>query len=169
MNLMVKYLAAAVVALALIAGCATDSRQSAPDYQALVASADRMEGDRATDVRRKPEQLLAFYGVRQGMTVLDVGQGLAIVVRTHRHALLYDSGPMYAPDMDSGSRIVVPYLRATGVRRLDGMIVSHEDSDHAASARPYSSRHRTEPPTRRGAVRREPEPGGRFDQGLGAK
>ncbi len=68
------------------------------------------------------------------MTVLDVGQGLAIVIRTHRHALLYDAGPIYAPDADSGSRIIVPYLRAAGVRRLDGMIVSHEDSDHAGGA-----------------------------------
>jgi competence protein ComEC len=68
------------------------------------------------------------------MTVLDVGQGLAIVIRTHAHALLYDAGPLYSPDADSGSRIVVPYLRATGVRRLDGMIVSHEDSDHAGGA-----------------------------------
>jgi competence protein ComEC len=65
------------------------------------------------------------------MAVLDVGQGLAIVVRTHNHALLYDAGPAYAPDADSGSRIVVPYLRATGVRRLDALMVSHEDNDHA--------------------------------------
>jgi competence protein ComEC len=68
------------------------------------------------------------------MTVLDVGQGLAIVIRTHAHALLYDAGPAYAPDADSGSRIVVPYLRASGVRRLDGMIVSHADADHAGGA-----------------------------------
>ena len=68
------------------------------------------------------------------MIVLDVGQGLAIVVRTHSHALLYDAGPAYAPDADSGNRIVVPYLRASGVRRLDGMIVSHADADHAGGA-----------------------------------
>jgi competence protein ComEC len=68
------------------------------------------------------------------MAVLDVGQGLAVVVRTHSHALLYDAGPMYAPDMDSGTRIVVPYLRASGVRRLDGLVVSHEDNDHAGGA-----------------------------------
>ncbi|MGH8663836.1 MAG: DNA internalization-related competence protein ComEC/Rec2 [Burkholderiales bacterium] len=68
------------------------------------------------------------------MIVLDVGQGLAIVIRTHRHALLYDAGPAYAPDADSGIRIVVPYLRASGVRRLDGMIVSHADADHAGGA-----------------------------------
>jgi competence protein ComEC len=65
------------------------------------------------------------------IAVLDVGQGLAVVVRTAKHALLYDAGPLYSPDVDSGSRIVVPYLRATGIRRLDGLIVSHADNDHA--------------------------------------
>jgi len=76
MNLMMKCFAAAVVAAAaLLVGCATDTRQAAPDYQALVAKTDRTEGDRATDVRRKPEQLLAFYAVRPGMTVLDLGAG----------------------------------------------------------------------------------------------
>jgi len=65
------------------------------------------------------------------VSVLDVGQGLSAVVRTANHALLYDAGPMYSPDADSGSRIVVPFLRATGASRLDGLIVSHADNDHA--------------------------------------
>jgi len=68
------------------------------------------------------------------LTVLDVGQGLSVVIRTARHALLYDAGPVYSADADSGSRIVVPYLRATGVRKLDGVIVSHADNDHAGGA-----------------------------------
>jgi competence protein ComEC len=68
------------------------------------------------------------------MTVLDVGQGLAVVLRTRNHALLYDTGPSFAPDADSGTRIVAPFLRATGTRRVDGMIVSHEDNDHAGGA-----------------------------------
>lgn len=68
-------------------------------------------------------------GVR--VAVLDVGQGLAVVVRTANHALLYDAGPMYSPDADSGSRVVVPYLRAMGIRRLDGIIVTHADNDHS--------------------------------------
>jgi len=58
---------------ALSAGCATEA--PAPDFQALVASPDRGEADRATDVRRKPAQLLAFYGVRPGMTVADLSAG----------------------------------------------------------------------------------------------
>lgn len=74
---------------------------------------------------------------RQGelwLTVLDVGQGLAVVARTSGHALLIDTGPAYSVDIDAGDRIVVPYLRAMGVRRLDGMIVSHDDLDHSGGA-----------------------------------
>jgi competence protein ComEC len=68
------------------------------------------------------------------IAVLDVGQGVAVVVRTARHALLYDTGPSFGPDADSGSRIIVPYLRAAGVKHLDGVIVSHDDDDHAGGA-----------------------------------
>lgn len=67
-------------------------------------------------------------------TVLDVGQGLAVLLRTRHHALLFDAGPRFATDADSGSRIVLPHLRAVGVKRLDGFIVSHADNDHAGGA-----------------------------------
>lgn len=76
----------------------------------------------------KPEQD-AFW-----VTTLDVGQGLAMVVQTARHALLYDTGPRFTSETDSGNRVVVPYLRAAGVRHLDGMIVSHDDADHSGGA-----------------------------------
>ncbi|MFA6179164.1 MAG: DNA internalization-related competence protein ComEC/Rec2 [Candidatus Methylopumilus sp.] len=65
------------------------------------------------------------------VSVLDVGQGLAVVVQTQHHNLLYDTGPKYSSQSDSGSRIVVPYLRGAGIKRLDGMIVSHNDLDHS--------------------------------------
>lgn len=65
------------------------------------------------------------------VAVLDVGQGLAVVVRTAHHALLYDTGPRYSAQSDSGSRIVLPYLRAAGIAGLDGLVVSHDDSDHS--------------------------------------
>ncbi|HYC48917.1 MAG TPA: DNA internalization-related competence protein ComEC/Rec2 [Burkholderiales bacterium] len=68
------------------------------------------------------------------VTVLDVGHGLAVVVRTANHALLYDTGPAFGTLADSGNRVIAPYLRAQGVRRLDGMIVSHDDSDHTGGA-----------------------------------
>jgi competence protein ComEC len=66
--------------------------------------------------------------------VLDVGNGLAVVVRTAHHALAYDTGPSWNGDADTGSRIVVPFLRGEGVERLDGMVVSHADDDHSGGA-----------------------------------
>lgn len=68
------------------------------------------------------------------VTALDVGQGLAVALQTSRHALVYDTGPTWNPDADSGNRIIVPYLRGEGMRRLDGLIVSHEDEDHSGGA-----------------------------------
>jgi competence protein ComEC len=68
------------------------------------------------------------------VTVLDVGQGLAIVARTATHALVFDTGPAYGPSADSGNRVVVPYLRAIGIRNVDGLVLSHDDSDHTGGA-----------------------------------
>ena len=68
------------------------------------------------------------------VTVLDVGQGLAVLVQTHAHALLYDTGPRFNESADAGNRIVAPMLRASGIARLDGMVVSHQDSDHSGGA-----------------------------------
>ncbi len=69
------------------------------------------------------------------MTVLDVGQGLAVVVQTHRHALLYDTGPRYTDECRRRrpDRRAVP---ARGGRRASRtrMIVSHQDSDHSGGA-----------------------------------
>jgi competence protein ComEC len=65
---------------------------------------------------------------------LDVGNGLAVVVRTARHALAYDAGPTWTEDADSGNRIVVPFLRGEGLSRLDGLVVSHADDDHSGGA-----------------------------------
>ena len=66
--------------------------------------------------------------------VLDVGQGLAITVRTRNHSLLFDAGPQYSPEADGGNRVVVPFLRGEGVSRIDGMVLSHDDSDHTGGA-----------------------------------
>jgi competence protein ComEC len=66
--------------------------------------------------------------------VIDVGQGTAVLVRTANRALLYDTGAALAA-RDSGARIVVPYLRAAGIGRLSGLIVSHDDNDHSGGMR----------------------------------
>jgi competence protein ComEC len=68
------------------------------------------------------------------VSVLDVGQGLAVLVRTARHALLYDAGPAFG-DSDSGERIVAPVLVALGVPRLDALVLTHDDTDHVGGAR----------------------------------
>lgn len=68
------------------------------------------------------------------LTVLDVGQGLSVVAQTRHHALLFDTGPAFGPATDSGNRVIVPFLRASGIRRLDVMIVSHDDADHTGGA-----------------------------------
>lgn len=62
--------------------------------------------------------------------LLDVGQGLAVLVRTREHALLYDAGPR-RHGFDSGEKVVAPALRGLGVTRLDTLLLSHADSDHA--------------------------------------
>jgi len=69
------------------------------------------------------------------LAVLDVGQGLAVVVRTAHHVLLYDTGPRFRSGGDAGRMVVVPYLHARGVRALDALIVSHDDSDHSGGVR----------------------------------
>ncbi len=66
---------------------------------------------------------------------LDVGQGSALLVRTARHTLLFDAGARHARDADEGARTVVPALKALGVRRLDALVVSHADLDHAGGVR----------------------------------
>ena len=64
------------------------------------------------------------------LTVIDVGQGQAVLVRTARHALLVDMGPAVQDGFDAGERAVVPVLHALGVQRLDAAVVSHGDNDH---------------------------------------
>jgi competence protein ComEC len=66
--------------------------------------------------------------------VVDVGQGLSVLVRTRDHALLYDTGARYPSGFDLGEAAVVPALHAVGVERLDTLIVSHGDNDHAGGA-----------------------------------
>lgn len=68
------------------------------------------------------------------VTVLDVGQGLAVHVQTAGHDVMYDTGPTYGPVTDAGQRVLVPYLRGQGVRRLEAMVLSHGDSDHIGGA-----------------------------------
>jgi len=68
------------------------------------------------------------------LIIFDVGQGLAVAAQTQNHALLYDTGPDFSGDADSGNRILIPTLRAEGVSELDGLILTHDDNDHTGGA-----------------------------------
>ena len=63
--------------------------------------------------------------------VLDVGQGLAVVLRTETHSLLYDTGPAFRSGSNAADFTVIPFLRYRGISTLDVLVVSHSDLDHA--------------------------------------
>lgn len=67
-------------------------------------------------------------------TLLDVGQGLAAVVRTETHTLVYDTGPRFSDRFDTGQAVVLPYLRSQGVTQVDTLMISHGDNDHIGGA-----------------------------------
>lgn len=64
------------------------------------------------------------------MVVLDVGQGLAVLVAGPSYSMLYDTGPVYSSTFNAGQAVVLPYLWSAGVRRIDLGVVSHWDADH---------------------------------------
>jgi competence protein ComEC len=80
-----------------------------------------------------PRLSLPPYGEARAV-VLDVGQGLAVLVETRGHRLLFDAGPTFASGFDTGADIVLPALAAGGRRGLDVLVVSHADNDHAGGA-----------------------------------
>ncbi|MGZ8095198.1 MAG: DNA internalization-related competence protein ComEC/Rec2 [Methylosarcina sp.] len=68
------------------------------------------------------------------LTLLDVGQGLAVAVQTTNHWLIYDAGARFSEESDMGQSVVLPYLRFRGVSKIDRLIVSHGDNDHIGGA-----------------------------------
>ena len=66
------------------------------------------------------------------LNILDVGQGLAVVVQGPDGSfLLADAGPSGGEHFDAGDRIVVPELAALGCRRLEVLALSHDHDDHS--------------------------------------
>ena len=67
-------------------------------------------------------------------TVLDIGQGTAVLIETAHKRLLYDTGPIQGKRDDAGQRVILPYLRGRGIDQIDRMVISHSDSDHVGGA-----------------------------------
>ena len=68
------------------------------------------------------------------LVAADVGQGTAVLVRTHAHLLLFDTGPRFGDDDDAGRRLLLPLLQARGEPRIDTLLLSHADADHVGGA-----------------------------------
>ncbi|MCX7084112.1 MAG: DNA internalization-related competence protein ComEC/Rec2 [Methylococcales bacterium] len=68
------------------------------------------------------------------LTVLDVGQALAIVIQTAQHSLIFDTGSKYSTESNSGKTIILPFLRHENIVKVDTLMVSHGDNDHIGGA-----------------------------------
>jgi competence protein ComEC len=68
------------------------------------------------------------------LTVLDVGQGLATIVQTRNHVLAFDTGPRWRNGSAAARVSLLPWLRAHGIRRIDRLVLSHDDIDHTGGA-----------------------------------
>ena len=67
-------------------------------------------------------------------SVLDIGQGTAVLIETANRRLLYDTGPIQGKKDDAGQRTILPFLRGRGIEQIDRMVISHSDSDHIGGA-----------------------------------
>jgi competence protein ComEC len=68
------------------------------------------------------------------LTVFDVGQGLATMVQTQHHHLIYDTGAKITDNFDMGQVVIIPYLLHNGIKRIDALVISHGDNDHIGGA-----------------------------------
>ena len=86
-----------------------------------------------------PALLLPLLFPRQSVTpegqaevaVLDVGQGLSVLIKTRQHLLVYDTGDRFSERMTAARSVILPALSALGVNSVDRIMISHGDRDHA--------------------------------------
>lgn len=76
-----------------------------------------------------PKLMRVDYGHCKAV-VFDVGQGLAVLIKTKNHSLIYDTGPKWTAGSDAAKIAILPYLRMKGVKKIDKLVISHEDLDH---------------------------------------
>lgn len=67
--------------------------------------------------------------------VLDVGQGLAVVIEKNQRVILYDTGASYGDYFSYAERVIIPFLQSRALSQVDMLILSHSDNDHAGGAK----------------------------------
>ena len=77
--------------------------------------------------------------------VVDVGQGSAVLIDTSAHRLILDAGPAFSSGFDAATASVIPTIRSTGQDRLDKVLVSHTDNDHAGGVKSLLKRYKSDP------------------------
>ncbi len=65
------------------------------------------------------------------LVVFDVGQGLSVLIQRGTKAILYDTGAAYSSGFNMAEAVILPFLQHKGIKKLDKMIISHSDNDHA--------------------------------------
>ncbi|BBU05411.1 MULTISPECIES: DNA internalization-related competence protein ComEC/Rec2 [Aeromonas] len=70
---------------------------------------------------------------RWQLRVLDVGQGLAVLISKGERAILYDTGDRYPGGYNMADVVILPQLSHLGIRVIDRLIISHKDRDHAGN------------------------------------
>ncbi len=64
------------------------------------------------------------------LVILDVGQGLAVYVETSEGNLLFDTA-WGSSDYAVANATIIPFLKSRNIRKIDKLVISHNDSDHA--------------------------------------
>ena len=113
--------------LAVVAALAAAAPSFAQDYSAIVAAPDRADADRQTDQRRDPVKLLAFTGVKSGMTVLDMGAGGGYSTELMARAV-GPSGKVYGQDYEVSPR---------AKERFEARMMTKAMTNVVALARPF--------------------------------
>lgn len=121
--------AAGLLALALLVPLARNSRLLLLSWLSLSLLGNRWAGDSPHQGSDRAKCSSASESLE--VHVIDVGQGLAVALRSRCHTLLYDTAARFVSGADRGELIVAPSLRALGVERIDRLIISHADNDHA--------------------------------------
>ena len=83
--------------------------------------------DQNSDIASKAEHNFTPWQV----VFFDVGQGLSVLVKRNKHAILYDTGAAYPSGFTLSEAVILPYLQYSAIEQLDKVILSHSDNDHA--------------------------------------